>query len=104
MPYPVEDHCSALAVVLEYGRSGETGGNQWTNFDLVNFICDRMDDKLNTQGSSRRSLIRLSRIVPDMISAMRHGYLQDSLVGSQRNPSKQALVTLSTGILRTKRG
>ncbi len=58
----VEDHCAALEAVLERGRIGETynigGANQWRNLDLVNLICDQIDERLGSRGSSRRSLIQ----------------------------------------------
>jgi dTDP-glucose 4,6-dehydratase len=43
----VEDHCSAIELVLRSGVSGETynvgGCNEWRNIDVVNAICDRVD-------------------------------------------------------------
>lgn len=43
----VEDHCSGIEAVLERGRLGEVynigGNNEWTNIDIVNLICDRLD-------------------------------------------------------------
>jgi dTDP-glucose 4,6-dehydratase len=43
----VEDHCRAIARVLEAGRAGETynigGWNEMTNIDVVNTICSRLD-------------------------------------------------------------
>jgi dTDP-glucose 4,6-dehydratase len=57
----VEDHCRALEAALEHGRVGETynigGGNQWRNVDLVERICDLLDEKVSV-GAPRRSLIR----------------------------------------------
>ena len=45
----VEDHCAALACVLDRGRLGETynvgGGNEMTNLDLVNLLCEAIDRK-----------------------------------------------------------
>ncbi|MBI5040675.1 MAG: dTDP-glucose 4,6-dehydratase [Gammaproteobacteria bacterium] len=43
----VEDHCSGIEAVLLRGRLGEVynigGNNEWTNLDIVNLICDRLD-------------------------------------------------------------
>lgn len=43
----VEDHCSGIEAVLERGRLGEVynigGNNEWTNIDIVNLICKRLD-------------------------------------------------------------
>lgn len=44
----VEDHCRALKLVLEEGLTGETynlgGGNQPTNLELVNHLCQILDE------------------------------------------------------------
>jgi dTDP-glucose 4,6-dehydratase len=44
----VRDHCSALCVVLERGRVGETynvgGGNQRTNLEVVTTLCGLLDE------------------------------------------------------------
>ena len=43
----VEDHCAAIALVLQRGRLGETynvgGGRQMPNIDLVGLLCDAID-------------------------------------------------------------
>ena len=43
----VEDHCSGIEAVLLRGRIGEVynigGNNEWANIDIVNLICDRLD-------------------------------------------------------------
>jgi dTDP-glucose 4,6-dehydratase len=59
----VEDHCTALRMVLEKGLPGESyniGGNcEKKNLDLVHFICDFLDERLGPfKGQSRRTLIR----------------------------------------------
>jgi dTDP-glucose 4,6-dehydratase len=44
----VEDHCAGLLLALEQGRPGEKynigGGNERTNLDLVDRLCDVLDD------------------------------------------------------------
>jgi dTDP-glucose 4,6-dehydratase len=56
----VEDHCAAIAAVLAGGRVGETynigGWNEKPNMEIVEAICDTVDE-LKPQGGSRRSLI-----------------------------------------------
>ncbi len=59
----VDDHCSALEAALERGKTGESynigGGNQCKNIDLVNMICDLLDDRLGSLPAPRRSLVKL---------------------------------------------
>lgn len=59
----VEDHCAALEAVLERGRIGERynigGGNQLRNIDVVNLICDLLDERLGHLAYPRGSLVRL---------------------------------------------
>ena len=44
----VEDHCTALDLVIHQGKPGETynigGNNEVKNIDLVNLICEIMDE------------------------------------------------------------
>lgn len=44
----VEDHCQALDRILADGAPGEVynvgGCNEWKNLDIVNLICDRLDE------------------------------------------------------------
>ena len=57
----VEDHCTAIAIVLAQGRIGETynigGGNQKRNIDIVQTICDIVDEMAGRGSASRRTLI-----------------------------------------------
>jgi dTDP-glucose 4,6-dehydratase len=57
----VEDHCAAIATVLARGRIGETynigGWNEKRNLDIVQMICDLVDEIVGSDGSSRRKLI-----------------------------------------------
>ena len=59
----VIDHCEAIIKVLEQGMPGETynvGGNsERQNIEIVNLLCDILDDRLGRKGDSySRSLIR----------------------------------------------
>jgi dTDP-glucose 4,6-dehydratase len=44
----VKDHCAAILEILNRGRIGETycigGGNEKTNIEIVQTICDILDD------------------------------------------------------------
>jgi dTDP-glucose 4,6-dehydratase len=53
----VEDHASAIDAIFHNGRTGESynvgGLNEWTNLELVQYLCRCMDDKLGrTPGTS----------------------------------------------------
>jgi dTDP-glucose 4,6-dehydratase len=45
----VEDHCRGIELVLQRGAIGETynigGNNEWANIDIVNLLCERMDQR-----------------------------------------------------------
>jgi dTDP-glucose 4,6-dehydratase len=55
----VEDHCAGLLLVLAKGRLGEKynvgGGNERTNLEIVDLICDAVDE-LQPATTSRRTL------------------------------------------------
>jgi dTDP-glucose 4,6-dehydratase len=61
----VEDHCAGLTTVLEKGRPGEKynigGGSERTNIEVVDRLCDALDE-LRPQSASYR---RLKTFVPD---------------------------------------
>jgi dTDP-glucose 4,6-dehydratase len=61
----VEDHCAGLLLVLARGRVGEKynvgGGNERTNVEIVDRICDAVDG-LRPASASRRAL---KTFVPD---------------------------------------
>lgn len=55
----VKDHARAIDTILHKGQAGETynigGHNEWTNIDLIRFMCDTVDQKLSrTIGSSQK--------------------------------------------------
>ena len=58
----VEDHARAINEIFHHGRVGQSynvgGLNEWTNLDLVNYLCDLMDKKLNRNIGASRKLIR----------------------------------------------
>jgi dTDP-glucose 4,6-dehydratase len=57
----VEDHCGAIATVLTRGRIGQTynigGWNEKRNVEVVETICDIVDEMAGSRGERRRSLI-----------------------------------------------
>jgi dTDP-glucose 4,6-dehydratase len=57
----VEDHARALLTVLNRGTPGETynigGQNERTNLQVVEAICDLLDDLTQERGRHRRNLI-----------------------------------------------
>jgi len=57
----VEDHARAIDVIFHTGRVGESynvgGLNEWTNLDLVHFLCELMDRKLDRPAGTSKGLI-----------------------------------------------
>jgi len=57
----VEDHCEAIRTVLERGRVGETynigGWNEKPNIEIVETICQLVDEMAPVAGKSRKDLI-----------------------------------------------
>lgn len=62
----VEDHASALWAIVTRGRLGETynvgGENEWTNIDLVKFLCTRLAE---VQGKDPQDYLKLITYVKD---------------------------------------
>ncbi|MBT0654020.1 dTDP-glucose 4,6-dehydratase [Geomobilimonas luticola] len=55
----VRDHSAAIETVLKEGRLGGVynigGNNEWKNIDIVNLVCDLLDERLGrSPGESRR--------------------------------------------------
>jgi dTDP-glucose 4,6-dehydratase len=57
----VEDHARAIDVVFHKGEIGESynvgGLNEWRNIDLVKFLCQLMDKKMNRPDGASEKLI-----------------------------------------------
>jgi dTDP-glucose 4,6-dehydratase len=57
----VKDHAEAIDTIYHKGKEGETynigGNNEWKNIDLVEKICDIMDDLLGNAPNTSRQLI-----------------------------------------------
>lgn len=57
----VPDHARAIDVIFHEGKVGETynigGVNEWKNLDLIELLCDLMDEKLGRPLGHSRQLI-----------------------------------------------
>lgn len=57
----VEDHARAIDVIFHKGKIGESynvgGLNEWTNIDLVNYLCKMLDKKLHREAGESEQLI-----------------------------------------------
>lgn len=81
----VLDHVIAIDTIFHHGKIGETynigGGNEWTNLQLVKYICDIMDDKLGRVKGESKELIKLvdDRKGHDFRYAIDHTKLTENL-------------------------
>jgi dTDP-glucose 4,6-dehydratase len=57
----VKDHSVAIETVLKAGTLGGVynigGNNEWKNIDIVNLVCDLLDERLNRSKGENRQLI-----------------------------------------------
>ena len=96
----VEDHCEAIATVLHQGRVGQTynigGWNEKRNIDIVETICDIVDEMAGSRGPARRSLITFVKDRPghDRRYAMNASKIERELGWRPRE-------TFETGIRKT---
>lgn len=53
----VEDHCRAIDLILQSGKVGEVynvgGENEWRNIDIVNLICELLDERFANDAQLR---------------------------------------------------
>jgi dTDP-glucose 4,6-dehydratase len=98
----VEDHCEAIAQVLSRGRVGQTynigGWNEKRNIDIVETICDIVDEIAVLGGAPRRTLITFVKDRPghDRRYAMNAGKIEREL-------GWHPLETFESGIRKTVR-
>jgi dTDP-glucose 4,6-dehydratase len=57
----VKDHAKAIVTLFHQAESGETfnigGNNEWKNLELVELLCELMDEKLNRPAGASKALI-----------------------------------------------
>jgi dTDP-glucose 4,6-dehydratase len=98
----VEDHCSAIATVLTRGRVGQTynigGWNEKRNIDIVETICDIVDEVAGRRGPSRRGLITFVKDRP----GHDRRYAMDA-TKIERELGWRPLETFESGIRKTVR-
>jgi dTDP-glucose 4,6-dehydratase len=98
----VEDHCEAIATVLTRGRVGETynigGWNEKRNIDVVEMICDLVDEIAGRGGAPRRGLIKFVKDRP----GHDRRYAMD-VTKIERELGWRPLETFASGIRKTVR-
>ena len=81
----VEDHASAIDLILHKGAIGSTynigGHNEWKNIDLIHLLCKVMDKKLNRTAGTSEKLITFvkDRAGHDLRYAIDSGKIQKEL-------------------------
>ena len=101
----VRDHARAIGAILQTGRAGETytigGGNELANLEVVEQICDLVDEQagpLNGRREPRRSLIQF---VKDRPGHDRRYAIDDSKIARELGWAPEE--TFATGLRKTVR-
>jgi dTDP-glucose 4,6-dehydratase len=98
----VEDHCEAIAQVLARGQVGQTynigGWNEKPNLEIVETICDMVDEMAGSRGEPRRVLITFVKDRP----GHDRRYAMDA-TKIQRELGWRPLETFESGIRKTVR-
>jgi len=93
----VEDHCRALDLMIRKARPGRSfnvgGHNTWTNIDIVNLLCDKMQQLQPRSGGHYRNLITFVPDRPghDRRYAIDAGLIQAELGWRPQHTFEQAL-------------
>jgi dTDP-glucose 4,6-dehydratase len=99
----VEDHCEAIWQVLQHGQTGESynigGNNQPTNADIVEAICDILDEL--QPASPNRSHAGLKKSVADRPGHDRRYAMNINKIGLELGWKPKH--GLHTGLLKTVR-
>lgn len=96
----VDDHCAALEAVMARGLPGETycigGDNEQKNLDLVDLLCDLVDEALHQPlGTSRK----LKMFVPDRAGHDRRYAIDSSKI--RRGLGWLPTIAFNDGVRRT---
>ena len=96
----VKDHSLAIETVLKQGHCGRIynigGHNEWKNIDIVNLVCDLLDEKLGRPAGENRRLITF---VKDRLGHDRRYAIDAGRIG--RELGWKPLYTIETGIAET---
>ena len=96
----VKDHSLAIETVLKQGQCGRIynigGHNEWKNIDIVNLVCDLLDEKLGRPSGENRRLITF---VKDRLGHDRRYAIDAGRIG--RELGWKPLYTFETGIAET---
>jgi len=94
----VEDHCEALDCVFHEGDTGGTynigGCNEWSNIDIVHYLCRELDKELNRSGAdSCENLITFVKDRPghDQRYAIDTGKIKNTLNWTPRHTFEEGL-------------
>ena len=94
----VEDHCEALDCVFHEVDTGETynigGCNEWSNIDIVRYLCRELDKELNRSGAdSCENLITFVKDRPghDRRYAIDAGKIKNTLNWTPRHTFEEGL-------------
>jgi len=94
----VEDHCEALDCVFHEGDTGGTfnigGCNEWSNIDIVRYLCLELDKELNRSGAdSCENLITFVKDRPghDRRYAIDAGKIKKTLNWTPRHTFEEGL-------------